>query len=92
MIHLPLKVQVTAEDIKNGAPAETCDCPQAIALSRATGLPYKVSIENWQTVDDGVFVRFRLPMLVREWIDEYDLVFPPSVQPIEWTIQESDRL
>jgi len=37
-----MRIEVTAEDIKNGVPMEASDCPVALALHRATGRMWRV--------------------------------------------------
>lgn len=91
MIRLPLKVQVTQAHIDAGEPNDCGSCPQALALSEAVGAKCKVTQVFWQVETEGR-ARFRLPGEITAWIAKFDELGPSAVQPIEWTIKESDRL
>lgn len=92
MIRLPLKVQVTAEDIAQGIRRVACFCPMADAIARAAGTPCTVGLADFCFYDVKPMLKFKLPRIARDFIRNFDDMGPSAVQPIEWAIQEADRL
>lgn len=67
---LPLRVTVTAVDIKTGHPFEARSCPIAKALRRASGEHLVFACRNGEAIIGGE--KFRLPRKVQKFIDEFD--------------------
>jgi hypothetical protein len=72
-------IEVTQDDIDEGERQSTCDCPIALALSRATGL--EGGYGEMDIDADGLYVNGkrtlrrasnRLPSIARDFIREFD--------------------
>lgn len=78
-----LKVQVTADDIREGKREDSLHCPIALALQRLLGQPWRVGTNvaqgpNWGESAD-------LPPAAREFVLRFDLGLP--VEPFEFETQ-----
>jgi hypothetical protein len=76
-----VKIQVTAEDIKQGVRTSCTKCPIALALNRATGRKWKVSGMRAENEEAG---RVALPWEACRFQDRYDYDLP--VNPFEFDI------
>ena len=75
-------VKVTQEDIDNGWQFEGYACPIAIALTRATGMPWCVCNEKAGNEDVGMI---ELPFDARVFIEAFDR--GEVVQPFQFPIE-----
>jgi hypothetical protein len=67
---LPVKVNVTTQDIKTGHRFEAASCPVAKALRRATGERLVFAWRNGEALIGGK--KFKLPEKAEKFIDEFD--------------------
>lgn len=75
-----MKINVTAEDIKNGARVHCCICPVSLAIRRALNQP--INLENYFNVQTGFMLisivgeevkRYNTPKSVQRFINKFDM-------------------
>lgn len=82
----PIRVEVTQEDIEEGAPANCQRCPVARAVRRALGL---TEVEIQVVLDPDLIdvggIPHDMPYSVGRWVREYDgSVGPEGAKPISF--------
>jgi hypothetical protein len=77
-----IKVKVTADDIRQGRPMRQRDCPVALAMQRATGLPVRVHINTFSVGRKKG--RYPLPRAVARFVCNFDDGLP--VRPSSFTV------
>ena len=73
-----MRIDVTQEDIDRGKRSRPCECPLAIAASRATGRPCSVGLDRIG-FDDGLALEWPLPDIAFKFRWDFDNGQP--VQP-----------
>ena len=86
-------VEVTADDIRNGSPGSTCNCPVALALTRVMSRDYFIRVYGSSVSTDYDDFMFDLPSEATEFIasfDEGEHVEPFSFEMDlpDWTVAE----
>lgn len=69
-------IKVTQEDINNGRPLKSCECPVALACKRALNVD-KVYIDGYSVTiysDDHLYyvAEYKLPYNAAEFIEDFD--------------------
>jgi hypothetical protein len=77
-------IDVTATDISQGRRGSAYDCPVALAMSRALGLPVLVTGFYFVVLGTSRFVRFDIP---RVSLFTFDFDDGRPVQPFSFTVQ-----
>lgn len=84
-----VKVEVTAEDIRDGKPGKYASCPVALALRRATGIEFGVV----RHAAHAFKVRVGLPFEVYTFIENFDRSYLRSLcKPFAFEIDLPDEI
>jgi len=78
-----MRIEVTAEDIKNGVFTDCRSCPVALALDRHTGDWWSVGTSTATRIETGA--RFLLPPSACRWIHNFDCGDP--VEPFSFELE-----
>ena len=82
-----MRITVTQHDIDNGSPASGWNCPVAIAIARAAGVPSAWVCGNHVEMPDCAFLlpaELRLPLVAVEFVFAFDA--GATVRPIEFDL------
>ena len=80
-----MQIDITAEDIALGIPGDGAYCPAALALTRQTGLPWRVGPEFhwiWNLVDTGR-TYYANSANLKEFVRDTDYGLP--IKPLTFT-------
>jgi hypothetical protein len=79
-----MRVEVTADDIRNGTRYRPALCPMALALSRATGQRVFVGLTQAYVILPTTSVPLNLPLAAQMFLAAFDTGLP--CDPIEFEV------